>query len=135
MNDVTCHYTQYKCRPYFGGGTQTRNPKALLTEPLRPLVVVKKNRTGGLLVSSDYSNWLVLIVRRKSILKTPQRERGGGRGRGRGWVRQLRSHVNNNTNLREEKRTVHCSRKGCFHIMNKKNEGIRILFLKKGEPI
>ena len=42
-------------------------------------------------------------------------------------VRQLRSRVNTNTNLREEKRTVHCSRKRGFHIMNKKNEGIRML--------
>ena len=46
-------------------------------------------------------------------------------------VRQLRSHENTNTNLREEKRTVHCSRKRGFHVMNKKNEGIRIIFLKK----
>ena len=46
-------------------------------------------------------------------------------------VRQLRSHVNTDTNLREEKRIVHCSRKRMFHIMKNKNEGIRILFLKK----
>ena len=46
-------------------------------------------------------------------------------------VRQLRSHVNTNTNLREEKSNVHCSRKRVFHIMNKKIEGIRIIFLKK----
>ena len=41
---------------------------------------------------------------------------------------QLRSHVNTNTSLREETRTVHCSRKIFFYIMNKKNEGIRIIF-------
>ena len=35
------------------------------------------------------------------------------------------------TTLREEKRTVHCSRKRGFHLMNKKNKGIRIIFLKK----
>ena len=46
-------------------------------------------------------------------------------------VRQLRSHVNTNTNLREEKRIVRSSRKRIFHIMNKKNESIRIFFLKK----
>ena len=50
-------------------------------------------------------------------------------GRG-GGCRQLRSHVNTNTNLREEKRTVHCSRKRGFLVM-KKNKGIRIIFLKK----
>ena len=48
MNDVTCHYTQYKCRPYVGGETQTNNPKALLAELLFPLVVDKKNRTVSL---------------------------------------------------------------------------------------
>ena len=48
MNDVTCHYTQYQCRPYVGGETQTNNSKALLTEPLRPLVMDKKNRKGPL---------------------------------------------------------------------------------------
>ena len=41
-------YTQFKCRPYVGGETQTSNFKALLTEPLRPLVMGKKNITGGL---------------------------------------------------------------------------------------
>ena len=48
MNDVTCYYTQCKCRPYVGGETQTSNSKALLTEPLLPLVMDKKNRTGDL---------------------------------------------------------------------------------------
>ena len=52
----------------------------------------------------------------------------GGAGMG---VRQLRSHVNTDTNLREEKWIVHCSRKRMFHIRKNKNEGIRILFLKK----
>ena len=47
MNDVTCHSTQYKCRPYVGGGTQTSNSKALLTEPLRPLVMDKKKQNKG----------------------------------------------------------------------------------------
>ena len=46
-------------------------------------------------------------------------------------VRQPRSHVNINTNLREENKTVHCSRKRIFHIMKKKNKDIRIIFLKK----
>ena len=81
MNDVIYHYTQYKCGPYVGDETQTSNSKALFTEPLRPLVMDKKNRTEGLLVSYDCSNWLVLVVRRKSILETPQR----GRGRNLGW--------------------------------------------------
>ena len=58
----------------------------------------------------------------------PIAEKRRGQGGGRGGVR---SHVNTNTNLREEKRTVHCSSKMVFHIMNKKNEGIRIFFLKK----
>ena len=55
-----------------------------------------------------------------------------GEGGGGGLVvRQLKSHVNTNTNLREEKRTVHCSRIRGFHIMNKKNEGIRIFSQKR----
>ena len=48
MNDVIYQYTQYKCRPYVGDETQTSNSKALLAEPLRPLVMDKKNRTEGL---------------------------------------------------------------------------------------
>ena len=35
-------------------------------------------------------------------------------GAGAGLVRQQRSHVNTNTNLRQEKRTVHNSRKRVF---------------------
>ena len=63
-----------------------------------------------------------------------RRELGWGLGRGWVGVRQLRSHVNTNTNMREEKRTVHCSRKMVLHIMNKKNEDICIFFSQKGEP-
>ena len=63
---------------------------------------------------------------------TAGERRGLGRvGAGRGGLRQLRSHVNTNTNLREQKRIVHCSRKRMFHIMKNKNEGIRILFPKE----
>ena len=53
-----------------GGETQTGNSEALLTESLCPLVMEEKNRTGGLYVFCDCSNWLVLIVRRKSIQET-----------------------------------------------------------------
>ena len=47
MNDVTCHYTQCKCRQYVCGEIQTSNSKALLTEPLRPLVMDKKKQYRG----------------------------------------------------------------------------------------
>ena len=47
MNDVTRHYTQYKCRPYVGGETQISNSKSLLTEPQRLFVMDKKKITGG----------------------------------------------------------------------------------------
>ena len=78
MNDVTCHSTQYKRRPYVGGGTQTSNSKALLTEPLRPLFMDKKNRTRGTI---DYcSKRLALIVMRKSILETYSRGEAGPGG-------------------------------------------------------
>ena len=60
-----------------------------------------------------------------------RRELGWGLGWGGVRVRQLRSHVNTTTNMREEKRTVQCSRKMVLHIMNKKNADIRIFFLKK----
>ena len=111
-----------------GGETLTSNSKALLTKPLPPLVMDKKNRAEAYrFLTTDPT------VRRKSILETPQRGRGGGRD-GVG-VRQLRSHVNTNTNLREENRTVHCSRKRVFHIMNKKRRGHSYTFSQKGEPI
>ena len=45
---------------------------------------------------------------------TTGERQGPGWGQGRGGVRQLRSRVNTNTNLREEKRTVHSSRKMLF---------------------
>ena len=57
--------------------------------------------------------------------------RGSGRvGAGVG-VRQLRSHVNTNTNLREEKRIVYCSRKRMFHIMKKKTRAFLNFFSKR----
>ena len=46
MNNVTCHYTQYKCRPCIGDEPQISNSKSLLTEPQRLLVMDKKNITG-----------------------------------------------------------------------------------------
>ena len=85
MNDVTCHYTQYKCRPYFGDGTQTSNPKALLTVPLRHLVVDKKKRTGGLYVSYDLLQ-LASFDRQEKINTgnpTVGERRGPGRGLGK----------------------------------------------------
>ena len=54
-----------------------------------------------------------------------------GERRGRGGGKLLRSHVNTDTNLREEKRTVDCSRKRGFPIMNEKKEDICIIFLKE----
>ena len=77
MNNVTCHYTQYKCSPHVGGETQTRNSKALLTELLRPSVMDKKKNRGPIFFCYDCSNWLVSITRRKSILETPQRGEAG----------------------------------------------------------
>ena len=69
----------------------------------------------------------------KINIENPTGGRSGGWDGGGGRVRQLRSHVNTNTKLREEKRTAQCSRKSFFHIMNKKNEGIRIIFSQKKE--
>ena len=124
MNDASCHYKQYKCRSYVGGETQTSNSKALLTEPWRPLYIwITKSEQGAYrFLTTAPTDWFW------SLGENQYWKPYSG-----GWVgeRQLRSHVNTNTNLREEKRTVHCSRKWGFHIMNKKNEGIRIFFLKK----
>ena len=50
-------------------------------------------------------------------------------------VRQLRSHENSNTNLREEKRTVHCSRKMFFSHNEQEKRGNSYIFSQKGEPI
>ena len=125
MNDANCHYTQYKCRPYVCGETQTSNCKALLTEPLRPLFMDKKTEQGAY----RFLQLLELAgFDRQKKIKIENPIAGERRGAGGGWARQLRSHVNTNTNLREEENTVHCSRKRVFHIMDKKNEGIRIFF-------
>ena len=86
MNDVIYQYTQYKCRPYVGDETQTSNSKALLAEPLRPLVMDKKKQNRGLI------GFLLLLKlagfdrQEKSILETPQWGKGGSWGGGWGGV-------------------------------------------------
>ena len=99
---------------------------------------VRKTEQGAYRFLTNAPTGLAGFDRQEKI-NTGNTHSGGEAGarvsQGGGGVRQLRSHVNTNTNLREEKRTVHCSRKRGFHIMNKKNEGIRIIFLKKRGPI
>ena len=62
-----------------------------------------------------------------------RRELGWGLGRGGVRVRQQRSHVNTTTNMREEKRTVHCSRK--MVLLNEQEKRRHsYIFSQKGEP-
>ena len=66
---------------------------------------------------------------------TTGERQGPGWGPEQGSGKTTKISCNTNTNFRQEKRTVHSSRKKGFHIMYKKNEGTCIIFLKKGEPI
>ena len=119
MNNVTCHYTQYKCWPYVGSKTQTSNCKALLTEPLRHIVMDKKNITGAYRFLTTAPTGWFLSLGENQYWKPHSREEGVG-------VRQLGSHVNTNTILREEKEDC---------TLFKKNEGISIFLSHKGEQI
>ena len=57
----------------------------------------------------------------------PPQEAGARTGVGVGQL----SHVNTNTNLRKENRTVHCSIKRGFHIMKRKARAFVSFFSKK----